>query len=219
MVLISVDTLRADHLPAYGYKGVATPHIDALRRDSILFTNAYSHVPLTLPSHVSLFTGLLPPQNGVRDNIGYSLEPRIETLASCLKKAGYATGGAVSSVILARTTGIDRGFDFYEDDIEPTAPGQSLGRVQRDGERTLERLRGWLEKTRERRLFAFLHLFEPHSPYEPPEPYKSRYPLAYDGEIARADEIVGNFPPAPQGPGAVRGRGDRLPLRSRRRPE
>ncbi|HLN58906.1 MAG TPA: sulfatase-like hydrolase/transferase, partial [Thermoanaerobaculia bacterium] len=192
VVLISVDTLRADHLPAYGYTGVATPHIDALRRDSILFANAYSHVPLTLPSHVSLFTGLLPPQNGVRDNIGYSLEPRIETLASCLKKAGYATGGAVSSIILARATGVSRGFDFYEDDVEPTAPNQSLGHVQRDGGRTLDRLRGWIERT-PGKLFAFLHLFEPHTPYDPPEPYKSRYPVAYDGEIARADEIVGDF--------------------------
>jgi choline-sulfatase len=193
VVLICVDTLRADHLPAYGYAGVATPHLDALRRDSLLFANAYSHVPLTLPSHASLFTGLLPPQNGVRDNIGYTLAPRIETLASYLKKAGYATGGAVSSIILARATGIDRGFDFYEDGIEPTAPGQSLGRVQRDGGRTLDRLRGWIEKTPGAKLFAFLHLFEPHTPYEPPEPYKSRYPIAYDGEIARADEIVGEF--------------------------
>jgi tetratricopeptide (TPR) repeat protein len=193
VVLISVDTLRADHLPAYGYADVATPHLDALRRDSILFSNAYAHVPLTLPSHVSLFTGLLPPQNGVRDNIGYSLAPPIETLASYLKKAGYATGGAVSSILLARATGIARGFDFYEDEIEPTAPGQSLGRVQRDGGRTLDRLRGWIEKTPGEKLFAFLHLFEPHTPYEPPEPYKSRYPVAYDGEIARADEIVGDF--------------------------
>jgi arylsulfatase A-like enzyme/Tfp pilus assembly protein PilF len=188
-----VDTLRADHLPAYGYAGVATPHLDALRRDSILFVNAYSHVPLTLPSHVSLFTGLLPPQNGVRDNIGYSLAPRLETLASYLKKGGYATGGAVSSILLARATGINRGFDFYEDDIEPTAPNQSLGRVQRDGGRTLDRLRGWIERTPGQKLLAFLHLFEPHTPYDPPEPYRSRYPSAYDGEIARSDEIVGEF--------------------------
>lgn len=193
VVLISVDTLRADHLPAYGYGGVATPHFDALARDSIVFANAYSHVPLTLPSHVSLFTGLLPPANGVRDNIGYSVAPRLETLASFLKKAGYATGGAVSSVLLSHTTGIQRGFDFYDDDVEATVPNQSLGRVQRDGGKTLDRLRGWIEKTQAERLFAFLHLFEPHTPYEPPEPYKSRYPLAYDGEIARADEIVGDF--------------------------
>ncbi len=193
VVLISVDTLRADHLPAYGYRGVDTPHLDALRRDSVLFANAYSHVPLTLPSHVSLFTGLLPPQNGVRDNIGYSLGPRPETLASYLKKAGYATGGAVSSIILSHATGIARGFDFYEDDVEPTAMNQSLGRVQRDGGQTETRLRGWIEKTAGEKLFAFLHLFEPHTPYEPPEPYKSRYPLAYDGEIARADEIVGEL--------------------------
>ncbi len=193
VVLISVDTLRADHLPAYGYAGVATPHLDALRRDSILFANAYSHVPLTLPSHASLFTGLLPPQNGVRDNIGYSLAPRTETLASYLKKAGYATGGSVSSILLARSTGLSRGFDFYEDDIEPTAPNQSLGRVQRDGGRTLDRLRGWIERTPGEKLLAFLHLFEPHTPYEPPEPYRSRYPIAYDGEIARSDEIVGDL--------------------------
>ncbi len=193
VILISVDTLRPDHLPAYGYRGVETPNLDALRKDSILFANAYSHVPLTLPSHVSLFTGLLPPENGVRDNIGYSLGEGRETLASFLKKSGYTTGGAVSSIILSHTTGINRGFDFYEDDVEPTSMNQSLGRVQRDGGQTEIRLRGWIERTRGEKLFAFLHLFEPHTPYEPPEPYKSRYPLAYDGEVARADEIVGEL--------------------------
>ena len=193
VVLISVDTLRADHLPAYGYSRVETPNLDALRKDSVLFAEAYSHVPLTLPSHVSLFTGLLPPQNGVRDNIGYPLGAGPETLAAFLKKQGFATGGAVSSVILSHTTGVSRGFDFYDDDLEATAPNQSLGRVQRNGAETAARLRQWLEKQPTGKLFAFLHLFEPHTPYDPPEPYKSRYPLAYDGEIARADEIVGAF--------------------------
>ncbi len=193
VVLICVDTLRADHLPAYGYKSVETPNLDALRRDSILFENAYAHVPLTLPSHISLFTGLLPPQNGVRDNLGYRLAEKPETLAGFLKKAGYATGGAVSSVVLARTTGAHRGFDFYEDDVEPTAVNQSLGRVQRDGAETAARLSNWIRKRGRKPFFAFLHLFEPHSPYEPPEPYRSRYRDAYDGEIARADEIVGGF--------------------------
>lgn len=193
VILISVDTLRADHLPAYGYRGVETPSLDALRKDSVLFAQAYSHVPLTLPSHVSLFTGLLPPQNGVRDNIGYPLSDASPTLASFLKSQGFPTGAAVSSVVLSHSTGVNRGFDFYDDDIEATAPNQSLGRVQRDGAETAARLRQWIDKQSAEKLFAFLHIFEPHTPYEPPEPYRSRYPLAYDGEIARADEIVGDF--------------------------
>jgi tetratricopeptide (TPR) repeat protein len=193
IILISIDTLRADHLPAYGYKGVDTPNLDALRNDSVLFANAYCHVPLTLPSHVSLFTGRIPPQNGVRDNLGYRLGPEAETLASFLKQRGYATGGAVSSVVLSHSTGIQRGFDFYDDDVEPTAINQSLGRVQRNGAVTAERLRDWIAGIAERPFLAFLHLFEPHTPYEPPEPYKSRYRHPYDGEVARADEIVGDF--------------------------
>jgi arylsulfatase A-like enzyme/Tfp pilus assembly protein PilF len=194
VVLISVDTLRADHLPAYGYKGVETPSLDALRKDSVLFANAYSHVPLTLPSHVSIFTGLLPPQNGVRDNLGYALGPGPATIASTLKAAGYATGGAVSSVVLSHATGVSRGFDFWEDDVEPTRVNQSLSRVQRAGDETERLLAGWLGSHSKDRVFAFLHLFEPHAPYEPPEPYKSRYAaLPYDGEIARADEIVGRM--------------------------
>jgi predicted AlkP superfamily pyrophosphatase or phosphodiesterase len=96
VILVSVDTLRADHLPAYGYRAVETPNIDALRKDSVLFENAYAHVPLTLPSHTSLFTGLLPPQHGVRDNLGYALSSGPTTLAAYLKSKGYATGGAVS---------------------------------------------------------------------------------------------------------------------------
>jgi len=193
VILISVDTLRADHLPAYGYGKVQTPHLDALRRDSILFENAYAHVPLTLPSHASLFTGLLPPQNGVRDNMGYRLSDTPVTLAAFLASHGYVTGGAVSSIVLAGTTGISRGFEFYEDDVEPMEIGQSLGRVQREGSKTAGLLTAWLRNQDDKPIFAFLHIFEPHSPYDPPEPYRSRYASPYDAEIAHADEIVGSF--------------------------
>jgi arylsulfatase A-like enzyme/tetratricopeptide (TPR) repeat protein len=195
IVLISVDTLRADHLPAYGYRNVDTPNLDALRRDSVLFENAYSHVPLTLPSHTTIFTGLLPPQNGVRDNLGYALAATPATLAGTLRSHGYATAGAVSSIVLSHATGIARGFDFWEDNVEPTRMSQAIGRVQRPGDETEELLAGWVgEHEKQARPFlAFLHLFEPHTPYEPPEPYLSRYKLPYDGEIARADEIVGTF--------------------------
>ncbi len=193
VILISVDTLRADHLPAYGYRGVETPHIDALRKDAVLFENAYSHVPLTLPSHVSIFTGQLPPQNGVRDNLGYALKKEPPTIASALKAGGYATGGAVSSIVLSHATGVSRGFDFWEDSVEPTKVNQSLSRVQRRGGETEAVLAGWIETHAKAPFFAFLHVFEPHSPYEPPEPYRSRYKLPYDGEIAAADEIVGRL--------------------------
>lgn len=110
VILISIDTLRSDHLPAYGYKGIETPNIDALRADSILYSKAYSHVPLTLPSHASILTGMLPADHGVRDNVGYRLSDSVPTLQELLKKNGYATGAAVSACVLRKETGIARGF-------------------------------------------------------------------------------------------------------------
>lgn len=193
--LISVDTLRADHLPLYGYTAVDTPNLDRLAKDAIVFDNAVSHVPLTLPSHASLFTGLLPFQHGVRDNLGYRLGKSQETLATFLKKNGYATGAAVSAIVLDRGSGIAEGFDFYEDSIESRQTAEAIGRVQRPGDQTEKLLEGWIEKQAAgARLFAFLHIYEPHAPYEPPEPFRARYAARpYDGEIATADMIVGRF--------------------------
>jgi arylsulfatase A-like enzyme/tetratricopeptide (TPR) repeat protein len=195
VILISVDTLRADHLPVYGYRLVETPAIDALAREALVFENAVSHVPLTLPSHASIFTGLLPFQNGVRDNIGYRLDPAHETLASFLSARGYATGAAISCVVLDRATGVGRGFDFYDDRIEGSEAGQAIGQVQRKGGESEKRLEGWIAaQPAGRPMFALLHLYEPHTPYEPPEPFRGRYPESrYDGEIAAADEVVGRF--------------------------
>jgi arylsulfatase A-like enzyme/Flp pilus assembly protein TadD len=192
--LISVDTLRADHLPLYGSTAVETPNLDRLAKDAIVFDNAVSHVPLTLPSHASLFTGLLPFQHGVRDNLGYRLARSRETLATFLKKNGYATGAAVSAVVLDRGSGIAEGFDFYEDSIESRQTAEAIGRVQRPGDQTEKLLESWIEKQAGARLFAFLHIYEPHAPYEPPEPFRTRYAAhPYDGEIATADAIVGRF--------------------------
>jgi arylsulfatase A-like enzyme/Flp pilus assembly protein TadD len=195
VILVSVDTLRADHLPAYGYREVETPSLDALQKDSVVFDNALSPVPLTLPAHASLFTGLLPYQHGVRDNVGYRLSPKTATLASFLRQRGYATGGAVSAFVLDHATGVAEGFASYRDDVEMRAPGEALGQVQRSGAVTEELLERWMgEQPPEKPLFAFLHLYEPHSPYDPPEPFKSRYATRpYDGEIAAADAIVGRF--------------------------
>ena len=193
VILISIDTLRSDHLPAYGYKGVETPNIDALRADSILYKRAWSHVPLTLPSHTTILTGMLPADHGVRDNVGFRLGDSIPMLQELLKKNGYATGGAVSAFVLRRETGMSRGFDFFDDEVEPLGSDKTLGRVQRDGHQTERVLRKWLDGRMDKPFFAFLHLYEPHTPYTPPEPFFSRYPNHYDGEIAAADAIVGNF--------------------------
>ncbi len=194
VILISVDTLRADRLPAYGFTGVETPAIDGLRRDGVLFTRAFSHVPLTLPSHLSMLTGRMPFEHGVRDNAGYELPAEVRTLAEELKADGYATGAAVSSFVLAKATGVGRGFDFYEDRMEPSAPHEAMGEVQRPGAVTEALLERWVEGAGERPFFAFLHLYEPHVPYDPPEPFRSRYAgQPYLGEIAAADEVVGRF--------------------------
>ena len=194
IILISVDTLRADHLPAYGYKRVRTPAIDKLRSDSILFRNAYSHCPLTFPSHVSVLTGLLPNESGVRDNAGYRLDTtRHPTIASLLRKQGYASGAAVSAYVLRAETGLGADFDWYDDETHGRQ-GANLGELQRRGEETTAAATRWIEAQSSKPFFLFLHLFEPHSPYEPPEPYRSAYASSpYDGEIASTDEIIGHF--------------------------
>lgn len=197
IIIISIDTLRSDHLPAYGYSNVATPAIDSFRSDAILFERAYSHCPLTLVSHASLFTGVLPAEHGIRDNLGYELNPKTHTLAELLKSKGYATGGAVSALVLRGETGIKRGFDFWDDAIDLEPGALSLGRAQRPGEETRAIAEKWigeqLHSHADQPFFFFLHIYEPHSPYEPPEPFKSKYGNSYDGEIATADDIVGKF--------------------------
>ena len=193
VIVISIDTLRSDHLPAYGYKGVHTPNIDALRADSILYERAYSHCPLTLPSHATILTGRLPAENGLRDNVGFRLNTKIPTLAELLKKNGYATGAAISAFVLRRESGIDRGFDFYDDDVEPLGNAPVMGRVQRRGTDTVRIAENWIDQHDSRPFFFFLHLYEPHTPYAPPEPFWSRYSNHYDGEIAYVDQIVGDF--------------------------
>ncbi len=182
VIFISIDTLRADHLPMFGYRGVETPHVDALRKDGVLFTSAYAHAPLTLPSHVSVLTGLLPQNHGVRNNIGYRLEANVPTIASMLRTAGYQSGAAVSAYVLRGATGLRGSFDFYEDEIESRA-GVATGSLQRPGKVTTDLAKQWITQRGEKPFFFLLHVFEPHSPYEP----------TYDADIAAADAVVGNF--------------------------
>jgi arylsulfatase A-like enzyme/Tfp pilus assembly protein PilF len=193
IVLISIDTLRSDHLPAYGYRAVATPAIDSLRRDSILFERAFSHAPLTLPSHVSLLTGLVPSEHGVRDNLGYDLDAQhVPLLQGSLQSLGYATGAAVSAYVLRGSTGLATHFDTYEDGIDVTRQ-ESVAELQRPGAATVALAIAWLRTVKDRPFFLFVHLYEPHTPYSPPEPFASRFASPYDGEIAASDDLVGRL--------------------------
>jgi tetratricopeptide (TPR) repeat protein len=168
----------------------------------VVFDAAYSHCPLTLPSHASLFTGLLPPHHGIRDNIGFTLRPAHRTLAARFKAAGWSTGAAVSAFVLRSPTGIAQGFDFYEDALEVEGAPESLADLRRDGAIAVEALARWIESQGSRRFFAFLHLYEPHAPCVPPDRYRGlTHP--YDGAVAYADELVGRFLDRLQGQGRL----------------
>lgn len=198
VIVISVDTLRADHLPMYGYGGIETPHLDALRRDAILYSNAYAQVPLTLPSHSTLLTGVGPVQHGVRDNLGYDLDTSAHpTLPQLLRPLGYASGAAVSSYVLRGDTGLGPAFDDYDDKIEARGTEISADYLERPGGKTLELAQAWIEDHMETRgeapFFYFVHFFEPHDPYEPPASVRGRYQHPYDGEIVHVDDLLGDF--------------------------
>jgi choline-sulfatase len=193
IIIISIDTLRSDHLPAYGYKSVATPAIDALRADSILYSRAYSHSPLTLPSHATLLTGRLPDETQVHDNAGFRLNPKVATLAERLKTHGFATAAAVSAYPMRHDTGLSRGFDLYDDAFVAAGGDRAMMEIQRSGMETTAAATKWLDTQKDGRAFLLLHLYEPHSPYSAPEPYRSRGTSAYDAEIAYVDSIVGTF--------------------------
>jgi arylsulfatase A-like enzyme len=187
IILISVDTLRSDRLPAYGYGAIRTPHIDRFRASGMLFARAWSHYPLTLPAHASMLTGRLPADHGIRDNSGWTLDRHIPTLAEELARRGYATGAMVSTKVLASKTGLARGFAVYDQQFTPADA------VERDGEKTVAAALQWIEEQRARKqrrpLFLFLHLYEPHSPYAK----MAGVPDAYDAEIVRVDAILGRF--------------------------
>lgn len=200
VILISIDTLRADRLPAYGYTKGVVPVIDDLAADGVLFEQAYAHSPQTLPSHTSILTGRLPFDHGVRDNVGFVVPDGTLTLAHRLQQAGYATGAFVSSFVLRRQVGLDRGFDTYDDRLPTGGPDRALGEVQRSGTDTATAAMAWLQAQTSSKYFLFFHIYEPHTPYTPPviPPSGDRY----DGEVTFADEIVGRLI------AALRARGD-----------
>ena len=193
VVLVSIDTLRSDRLPAYGYGKVRTPHLDRFAADAWLFEKAWAPTPMTLPSHVSMLTGMLPPEHGVRNNSGFAFRGDAHpSLPRLLKERGYATGAAVSTYVLRRETGLGALFDFYEDSV-PTNPGVATVRYQRPGETTLGFARDWVSAHAGGPFFLFFHVFEPHLPYEPAAPFLAEYGATYEAEIATADAVVGGL--------------------------
>src|SRR5438876_7411902 len=191
IIVISIDSLRADHLPAYGYQNVKTPAIDQLASNGVVFERAYSHAVQTLPAHTALLAGRLPFETGVRDDVGGRVRPGERLLPQLLRERGYSTAAVVSSSLLRKDTGINQGFDLFDDEMpaNPEEPAAEAG--HRDGSESEKIAEHWLDSSGTSRTFLFLHLNEPHKPYAPPDRFSQYAP--YDGEIAYADEIVGRL--------------------------
>ena len=191
VVVITLDTTRADRLPPYGFSSVETPALSSLAARGILFERAMTVAPLTLPAHASLFTGVYPPRHGVRDNSDRFASEQ-PTLADRLSAAGFRTAASVGSVLLERDRGLDHGFQTYRDGIGRTSQGAL--RSQRPGNEVMDEAVAWLETVGREPFFLWVHLYDVHQPYAPPEPYASRYgQMPYLGEIAFADEQVGRL--------------------------
>ena len=192
VLIITTDTTRADHIGCYGNKRIETPVIDGLARDGILFAQALTPSPSTLPAHASLLTGLYPVQHGARANGTFRVRPEVTTVAEHLKSKGYATGAVISAFVLDSRFGLDQGFDLYDDDL---TKGMNYGPHmfrERAAELTNESATKWLREHGDRPFFLWVHYFDPHAVYLPPEPFRSRYATSlYDGEIAYADSQIG----------------------------
>jgi len=195
VVLITIDTLRADHVGCYGYKQIKTPNIDSLAADGARFDHAFAVVPVTLPSHSALLTGTYPMLSGMHDFSGNKLTPQQPTLAAVLKQAGYVTGAVIGSAVLDSRFGLNQGFDFYYDHFEFSRLDEAnLDEMERPGNVVADLALDWLAKNSQKKFFLWMHLYDPHYPYRPPEPYSREYTAhPYDGEIAFADEQVGRL--------------------------
>ena len=195
VVVITIDTLRADHLGCYGYKQIHTPNLDELAQTGIRFERAFTAVPVTLPSHTVIFTGTYPPSSGMHDFAGNKLSSTQPTLASVLKDHEYATGAVIGSAVLDSRFGLNRGFDFYYDHFDFNRLQESnIDEMERPGNLVADVALEWLSQHYQNRFFLWMHLYDPHFPYRPPEPYAREYKdRPYDGEIAFADEQVGRL--------------------------
>jgi arylsulfatase A-like enzyme len=190
LLLVTIDTLRADHVGAYGDAAARTPSLDALAARGVRFAQAQSPVPMTGPSHATILTGLYPPVHGVRDNVVFSLDPRHQGLATLLKGQGYRTAAFVGAYPVAAAFGFRQGFDTFSEDFKDSPiPGAGAQRPAGD---VVDATLGWLATPADAPFFVWMHLYDPHAPYDPPEPYRTQFAgHPYDGEIAYTDAQLG----------------------------
>jgi arylsulfatase A-like enzyme/Tfp pilus assembly protein PilF len=197
LVLITVDTLRADHLGCYGYKSIRTPNMDRLASEGVRFETVVSQVPLTLPSHCTIMTGTYPAFHGVRDNVGYRLAETKTTVATILRNQHYQTAAFVGAYVLNAKFGLNQGFDYFDDKIEGSprsGPVVNLNQVERSAGEVISRTMGWLKAHSQSPFFIWVHLYDPHDPYQPPSPFSDQYKARpYDGEIAYVDWELGKL--------------------------
>ena len=195
VILITLDTTRADRIGCYGFPDIQTPTIDTFASRGVRFEKCYAQTPLTLPSHTTLMTGTLPLFHGVRDNGGFIVPGPMKTMAELFKDKGYATGAFVAAYVLDSKWGLNQGFDTYYDNFDLSKFKKiSLGTVQRPANEVMDKALPWLESQKEGKFFAWIHLYDPHTPYEPPPPYDTLYPdHPYLGEIAFADSELGRM--------------------------
>ncbi len=189
VLLITLDTTRADRIGCYGYGKAKTPNLDRLAQMGVKFENAYCQVPLTLPSHCTILTGTYPLYHGVRNNGNYKLSDKVETLAEILKSKGWKTSAFVASFSLDSRFGVDQGFEFYDDDMGEERIKTFLS--ERRAEKVYSAFRRWYRGKGEGKWFSWVHFYDPHLPYDPPEPWRTELEDRYDGEIAYMDEYVG----------------------------
>src|SRR6184192_1225861 len=196
VILITIDTLRADHVHCYGYENVETPALDSLAKEGIRFSHAFTPSPITNTSHTTILTGLLPSNHGVTD-FAVPLADSHPTWAELLKQKGYHTAAFIGAVILdskSLAPGLDRGFDFYDNFPEHPLTKSRFGRVERRGMDVVQHAEKWMNAHPAGPHFVWVHLYDPHDPYEPPPPYSQTYKdHLYDGEIAYADAALENF--------------------------
>jgi arylsulfatase A-like enzyme/Tfp pilus assembly protein PilF len=195
LLLITIDTLRPDHLGCYGYDQIQTPNVDSLASDGIRFQQAYTPIPITLPSHTVMFTGTYPMMSGMHDFSGNNLNPSQPTLATVLRERGYDTGAVIAAAVLDRRFGLNNGFDFYYDHFDFSRLAETnLDRMERPGNEVVDQALAWLARPRKKPFFLWVHLYDPHHPYQPPPPFNEKYKSnLYDGEIAFADSQVGRL--------------------------
>lgn len=195
VLLVTIDTLRPDHLHCYGYDHIQTPVIDSIAGEGIRFEQAFTPVPITLPSHSVILTGTYPMTSGMHDFSGNALNAQQPTLASVLRSKGYDTGAVIASAVLDRRFGLNHGFDFYYDHFDFSRLAETnLDLMERPANQVIDQALSWLRGRKTKPFFLWVHLYDPHHPYKPPAPFNEQYAAnLYDGEIAFADTQLGRL--------------------------